>query len=79
MPCYNIWSFPLVKVQPVSSSKTYIMGRTILSIITKKLLLTGHILYIKANVVLIDRIIISISHQQSIVLSIASTFLDIGA
>ena len=37
MPCYNVWLFPLVKVEPVNSSKTSIIGRTILSIIGKKL------------------------------------------
>ena len=62
MPCYYL--FPLVKVQPVNSSKTTdIIGRTILSIIATKLLLTENSIYIKATDVLI---ILAISHQQSL-------------
>ena len=67
MPCYYLCLFPSVKVQPVNSSKTTdIIGRTILSIIATKLLLTENIIYIKATDVLIDSIILAISHQQSL-------------
>ena len=83
MPCYNLLLFSLVKVQHVNSSKTSTIGRRILSIIAKKVIISRKYPVYKGQwCAYWQNYLVNMPSTitvDSIVLSPASAFLDICA